>query len=171
MKFLSGVERLPKSLLKKQAERRANLNTRLQSSSDFIDGISPFLNSVPTDQQKALQKQYEALKDELEYLNDHFKTSTQEFDRRLEVLLLNARTFKVQVACISALSQSQYDAEHKKNIQEILDGVKQLTSETYLHYEDATSEMMIEYRRDLQNLETKIRAQLFGQIKFTDIPR
>lgn len=158
LKFLSGVERIPKAMLKKRAERRERLQGRYKACDELLLSIQPIIDQVQEAKQTALQTELDALEKDFDYVCKHFKSSTPELDKRLEVIILKARTLKILAACLAAINDRQY-ANTKQHIQDLLDGIDTL-KQTQLNYEEVNSGILIAYKQELSNLETKTAAQL-----------
>lgn len=162
-RFFSGVKNVPKSILKKRAQQRAMIRERIATSQKFFQSIQVILSYAPADKQEQITQEFKGLAKEFNSIIKHYKSPSDELDRKLETVMLKSRAFKIYVACMGGLNSPKYDEKHKKNIQNLLEECISLR-EVMLHHE-VSSGVLIEYRTELKNLEDKSKAQLHGSIK------
>ncbi len=151
--FFTGVKKIPNNIMQKRAERRAMLQGRYKACDDLLFSIQPIIDKIPQAKQLELQKELDLLEKEFTYLCKHFKSTTPELDKRLEIVILQARTLKILAACLSIFDDPSF-ATQKQDIQDILYAIDTL-KQTTLHYETINSGIMAEYKQQLNNLEVK----------------
>lgn len=111
----------------------------------------------PPKKKADLIKQFGTLTQELSFLKKHYKTGSDEYDRRLEIIFLKARTLKLITQCEIGIVADKYANER--------DEIKGLCGDIFdlhnieLDYKTSTSKDLVEYRTKLANLESKVEAR------------